>query len=112
MSGELYDVKEFWKFDMRVGYVKSAERVPKTDKLIKLRVDFGSEERTIIAGIGDQYNPEDLEGIKTVFILNLKPKKIRGIISEGMVVVAEDQETHKVYLLRVPEDTPIGAKVW
>ena len=112
MSRELYSVDEFWKFDLRVGYIKDAVRVPNTDKLIKLKVDFGEEERTIVAGIGDQYNPEDLKGIKTIFILNLIPKVIRGIKSEGMLIVAEDEASKKVYLIRVPEDTPVGAKVW
>ena len=56
MSEEpLYDVEEFWKFKMRVGLVKKAERIPKSKKLIKLTVDFGDHERTIVAGIGDQY---------------------------------------------------------
>lgn len=97
---------------MRVGFIKEAVRVPKTDKLIKLTVDFGDHTRTIVAGIGDQYTPEDLNGLKTVFILNLIPKVIRGIKSEGMIIVAEDEKTNKVYLLRVPDDTPVGAKVW
>lgn len=112
MSEKLYDVNEFWKFNLRIGYIMEAERVPNTDKLIKLKVDFKNETRTIVAGIGDQYTPEDLKGLKTVFILNLKPKKIRGIVSEGMLVVADDEASGKVYLLKVPDDTPIGAKVW
>jgi len=111
MDKQLYDVDEFWKFNMRVGMIKVAERVPKSKKLIKLNVDFGDESRIIIAGIGDQYSPEDLEGKKMIFVLNLKPKKIMGIESQGMLVVAEDEKNNKVYLITV-DDAPVGCKVW
>jgi tRNA-binding protein len=108
---ELYDVNEFWKFDLRVGLVRKAERLRRTRKLIKLDVDFGTEERTIITGIADQYSPEELEGKKFIFVLNLKPKEFSGVRSEGMLVVAESEDG-RVYLLPVPEDVPEGTKVW
>ncbi|KPU63478.1 methionine--tRNA ligase subunit beta [Thermococcus sp. MV5] len=108
---ELYDVNEFWKFDLRVGLVKKAEKLKRTKKLIKLEVDFGSEQRTIITGLADQYSPEDLEGKKLIFVLNLKPKKLSGIESQGMLIVAESEDG-KVYLLPVPDEVPIGTKVW
>ena len=108
---KLYDVNEFWKFDLRVGLVKGAERLRRTRKLIKLEVDFGNEQRTIITGLADQYAPEDLEGKKFVFVLNLKPKKLSGVESQGMLVVAESEEG-KVYLLPVPDEVPTGTKVW
>ena len=108
---ELYDVDEFWKFNMRVGLVKKAERLKRTRKLIKLEVDFGSEERTIVSGVADQYSPEDFEGRKFVFVLNLKPKKLSGVESRGMLIVAE-REDGKVYLLPVPDEVPVGTRVW
>ncbi|RLG77692.1 MAG: methionine--tRNA ligase subunit beta [Thermoprotei archaeon] len=108
---ELYDVNEFWKFDLRVGFVKKAERTRRTRKLIKLTVDFGNEERVIVTGVADQYSPEDLEGKKFIFVLNLKPKKFSGIESQGMLIVAETNDG-KVYLIPVPNNVPIGAKVW
>ncbi|ASJ05019.1 methionine--tRNA ligase subunit beta [Thermococcus barossii] len=108
---ELYDVNEFWKFDLRVGLVRKAERLRRTRKLIKLDVDFGTEERTIITGIADQYSPEELEGKKFIFVLNLKPKEFSGVRSEGMLVVAESEDG-RVYLLPVPENVPEGTKVW
>ncbi len=108
---KLYDVNEFWKFDMRVGEVKAAERIPRTHKLIKLTVDFGDHSRTIIAGIGDQYTPEDLMGKKMIFVVNLKPKKLSGVISEGMMVVAEEEDG-KVHLITLSNDVPNGTKVW
>lgn len=108
---ELYDVNEFWKFDLRVGLVKKAEKLKRTKKLIKLEVDFGSEQRTIITGLADQYTPEELEGKKFIFVLNLKPKKLSGVESQGMLIVAESEDG-KVYLLPVPDEVPIGTKVW
>lgn len=110
-SLELYDVEEFWKFKMKVGFIKEAERIPRTKKLIKLVVDFGDEERTVVAGIGDQYKPEDLKGKRMIFVVNIKPKIIAGVESQAMLVVAEDKEG-KVYLIDVNEKVPIGAKVW
>ncbi|ASA77935.1 methionine--tRNA ligase subunit beta [Thermococcus sp. 5-4] len=108
---ELYDVSEFWKFDLRVGLVRKAEKLKRTRKLIKLDVDFGTERRTIITGIADQHSPEEFEGKKFIFVLNLKPKEFSGVRSEGMLVVAENEDG-RVYLLPVPEEVPEGTKVW
>ncbi len=108
---ELYDVEEFWKFDMRVGLITDAERIPRSRKLIRLEVDFGGESRTIVAGVGDQYAPEDFVGKKMIFVLNLKPKRLMGIESRGMLVVAEE-ESGRVHLIEVGEAVPVGAKVW
>jgi len=110
-SQELFDVEEFWKFKMRVGLVRDAERIPRTRKLIKLVVDFGGEERVVVAGIGDQYSPEDLKGKKMIFVVNLKPKLIAGVESQAMLLVAEDS-SGRVYLITVREDVPLGTKVW
>nr|WP_293256308.1 methionine--tRNA ligase subunit beta [Palaeococcus sp. (in: euryarchaeotes)] len=111
MGMELYDVEDFWKFDLRVGFVKEAEKIKRTRKLIKLIVDFGKEERTIISGIADQYNEEELKGKKFIFVLNLKPKKLSGVESRGMLIVGENEEG-KVYLIPVPDEIPAGTKVW
>ena len=108
---ETYDVEEFWKFDLRVGLVKKAEKIKRTRKLIKLIVDFGKEERIIVTGIADQYSPEDLEGRKFIFVLNLKPKEFSGVKSQGMLIVAESEDG-KVYLIPVPDEVPVGTKVW
>jgi len=110
-SKDLFDVEDFWKFKMKVGLVKNAERIPRTRKLIKLTVDFGNESRTVIAGIGDQYSPEDLLNKKMIFVTNLKPKKIADVESQAMLIVAED-ENGKVYLINLSEEVPLGAKVW
>lgn len=108
---ELYDVEEFWKFMIRVGLITEAERIPRTKKLIKMTVDFGDEKRTVVTGIADQYSPEDLIGKKMLFVTNLKPKKIAGVESQAMLLVAEE-ENGKVYLIEVSKETPVGIRVY
>ncbi|HDJ51394.1 MAG TPA: methionine--tRNA ligase subunit beta [Thermoprotei archaeon] len=108
---ELYDVNEFWKFMIRVGLVVEAERVARTKKLIKMTVDFGDERRTVITGIADQYSPEDLIGKRMMFVTNLKPKKIAGVESEAMLLVAEE-ESGRVHLIEVPKSVPLGTRVY
>ena len=73
---------------MRVGQVKSAERVAGADKLLKLMVDIGDEVRQIVAGIATAYEPEKLVGRKVVVVVNLQPRKLRGVESNGMIVAA------------------------
>ncbi|MGB8658738.1 MAG: methionine--tRNA ligase [Candidatus Zixiibacteriota bacterium] len=82
--------EEFSKLDLRVAEVKEAERVKGADKLLKLKIDLGSEERQIVAGIAEQYSPEEMVGKKIVVVANLKPAKIRGIESKGMLLAAKD----------------------
>jgi methionyl-tRNA synthetase len=98
------------KIDMRVGRIKSAEKVPGSDKLYRMAVSFGSEERQIVAGLAQKYSPGELEGKKTVFLFNLEPKKLRGMDSQGMILVANDEE--KGFSLIVPEkDVKEGSKL-
>jgi methionyl-tRNA synthetase len=85
--------EEFSKMDLRVAEVKEAERVKGADKLLKLKIDIGSEERQIVAGIAEQYTPEEMVGKKIVVVTNLKPAKIRGIESKGMLLAAHDGKT-------------------
>lgn len=89
-------IDDFAKIDLRVATVIAAERVPKTDKLIKLQVKIGDEERTIVSGIAQHYEPENLIGKNVIIIANLKPAKLRGIESRGMVLAASDGEGNLV----------------
>lgn len=89
-------IDDFAKIDLRVATVVAAERVPKTDKLIKLQVKIGNEERTIVSGIAQHYEPENLIGKNVIVIANLKPAKLRGIESRGMVLAASDGEGNLV----------------
>jgi len=94
-AGEI-TIDDFAKIDLRVATVIDAERVPKTDKLIKLQVKIGDEERTIVSGIAQHYEPENLIGKNVIVIANLKPAKLRGIESRGMVLAASDGEGNLV----------------
>lgn len=94
-TGEI-TIDDFAKIDLRVATVVAAERVPKTDKLIKLQVKIGNKERTIVSGIAQYYEPENLIGKNVIVIANLKPAKLRGIESRGMVLAASDGEGNLV----------------
>jgi methionyl-tRNA synthetase len=101
--------EEFSKFDLRVAEVKEAERVKGADKLLKLKIDIGSEKREIVAGIAEQYSPEEMVGKKIVVVTNLKPAKIRGIESKGMLLAAKDGKI--LSLVCVDKDVKSGSKV-
>jgi len=84
-------IEDFAKIALRVGKVLAAEKVEKADKLLKLTVDLGEEKtRTIVSGITKWYTPEDMVGKSIVVVSNLKPVKLRGILSEGMILCASD----------------------
>ncbi len=90
---DLIDFAEFTKVDLRVGQIKEAKLPEESEHLIQLLVDFGEEgERTIFAGIKKWYEPEELEGKKLVFVLNMKPKKTPFGESEGMLLAVDDKE--------------------
>lgn len=83
---------DFTKMDIRVGEIKTAEKVEKADKLLKLTIDTGIDIRTVVSGIAEHYKPEDIIGKKVSVLLNLAPRKIRGIESQGMILMAENAE--------------------
>jgi len=84
-------IDDFAKVQLKVGVVLTAEKVEKADKLLKLTVDTGSEKRTVVSGIAKHYTPEEMVGKRVVVVANLKPVKLRGILSEGMILCAEDE---------------------
>jgi methionyl-tRNA synthetase len=106
---EQISIDEFKKVVLRVGKVVAAERVPKSTKLLKLQVDIGTEQRQIVAGIGTKYAPEDLVGKRIVIVANLKPAKLMGVESQGMVLAAGEEEVSA--LLTTIEDVPPGAGI-
>ena len=90
---ELIEFEDFKKIDLRVGIVKEAENVPKSKKLLKLKIDIGeAEDRQILAGISEHYEAEELIGKRVVVVANLKPRKMMGLESQGMVIAASDDE--------------------
>jgi methionyl-tRNA synthetase len=103
------DIEDFAKLDLRVVKILSAEKVPKTDKLLKLTVQLGEEERVVVSGIAGHYVPEDLIGKFVVLVANLKPAKLRGITSQGMVLAASHEGDLEVLSLVRP--LPPGAQV-
>ena len=104
---ETVDADTFFKVDLRVGRVLEAERVPKSDKLIKMKVDIGLEQRTIVGGIGKAYEPADLLNRLVVVVANLAPRKLMGIESHGMLLAASDNAS-KPYLVAPPDDAQPG----
>jgi methionyl-tRNA synthetase len=104
-------IEDFAKVELRVGVVKSAERIQGADKLLKLLVDIGDEVRQVLAGIALSYAPEDLVGRKVVIVANLAPRKMRGLESNGMLLAASVGQDGKPVLCTFAEDVPAGAKV-
>lgn len=104
-------IEDFAKVEMRVGVVKSAERVAGADKLLKLLVDIGEEVRQVVAGIAVAYAPENLIGKKVVVVANLAPRKLRGVESNGMIVAASVGPEGKPVLCTFTEDVPAGARL-
>ena len=102
-------IEDFMKIQLKTAKVLSAERVPKSEKLLKLQVSLGTEQRQIVAGIGKRYEPESLIGKTIVIVANLKPAKLMGIESQGMVLAAGDTEVRG--LATFLEDVEPGTKV-
>ena len=102
--------EDFEKLDIRVGTVLECAKVPKADKLLQFKIDDGLETRTILSGIAKHFNPEELVGKQVCFIANLPPRTLRGIVSEGMILSAEDNEG-KLSLLTVTPSAKPGSEV-
>jgi methionyl-tRNA synthetase len=103
-------IDDFAKIELRVGQVKTAEKVKGADKLLRLEVDLGTEVRQVVAGIAEAYAPETLVGRKVVIVANLAPRKLRGLESNGMIVAASP-EGGKPVLCSFLEDVPVGARL-
>lgn len=101
---------DFAKIDLRIGTIFSAEKVEKADKLLKLEVDLGTEKRTIVSGIALHYRPEDLIGKQVMVVVNLAPRKMRGIESQGMILMAEDL-AGKLYIVSPSQVIDAGSGV-
>ncbi len=108
----LIDITDFTKVELRVGEVLTAQRIPKADKLLLLTVDIGEEKpRQILAGIAQYYDPEQLVGRKIAVVANLKPRKLRGHESQGMLLAASVGEEGKPVIATFTEDVPNGARL-
>jgi methionyl-tRNA synthetase len=111
-AAEKIGIEDFAKVEMRVGQIKTAERIVGADKLLKLTVDIGTEIRQICAGIAQFYEPEKLIGRKVAVVVNLAPRKLRGVESNGMIVAASVGPEGRPVLAGFPdEDVEIGARL-
>lgn len=102
-------IEEFRKIDLRVAKVISAERVPDANKLLKLMINVGTEERQIVAGIAQHYTPEELIGKQIIIVANLEPAVIRGVESQGMLLAATSQG--KVIVATMDKDAEPGSRL-
>lgn len=102
-------LEDFKKLDLRIGKILRAEKIEGSDKLIKIEVNIGQENRILVAGIGTKYHPQDLIGQLIVVLVNLEPKEIKGIKSEGMLLAVDSQNGP---VLLVPlEQVFVGEKI-
>lgn len=110
---ETIDFSDWEKIDLRVGKIVKAEDIGGADKLYKLTVDLGKEigKRTVCAGIKKHYSKDELKNKKVIIFVNLTPRKLKGIESQGMVLAAVNDEQGKVILLTPEKDIEVGSKV-
>ena len=106
---EIIDINEFAKLDLRIGKIENAERVEGSKKLIKLEVDVGDETRQLVAGIAEEYTPESLIGKLVPILANLKPVKLMGVESQGMILAVD--VNGKPILLHPDVEVPAGSGI-
>lgn len=107
----MINIDDFRKIELKVAKIIEADRVERSDKLLKLRVSLGDEERQVLAGIGKQYAPEDLVSKEIVIVANLEPKSLAGYESQGMLLAATDAETGEPIILIPEKKTAAGSGV-
>jgi methionyl-tRNA synthetase len=104
-------IDDFAKLDLRVAKVLTCEKVEKSDKLLKLQLDIGLETRQVVSGIAQYYKPEEMVGKKVVLIANLKPAKLMGIESQGMILAASNKEEKRLAVVTIDADIPVGSRI-
>ncbi len=107
----MISVQDFKHMDLRIGQIREAEPIPGASRLLKVQVDLGQEQRTLVAGLAAYYAPQDLIGLKVVVVANMEPATIRGVLSQGMMLGAGCSSSEDVGLLTVNRDVPNGTPV-
>jgi methionyl-tRNA synthetase len=102
-------IDDFNKLDIRIGKILKAKKIEGSKKLLKLEVDLGEEKRVVVAGIAEDYEPEEIEGRQVPILVNLKPAKLMGIKSEGMILAADEEG--KAILLHPEREVKLGSRV-
>ena len=102
---------DFTKLDIRVGTIVAAEKMAKTKKLLVLKVDTGLDTRTIVSGIAESFTPEEIVGKKVTVLINLAPRELRGVVSEGMILMTENPEGKLVFVNPDREVVDNGATI-
>lgn len=109
MEKKIIDINEFAKLDIRIGKIENAERIEGSKKLIKLEVDVGNEMRPLVAGIAEEYNPENLIGRLVPVLVNLKPTRLMGVESRGMILAVD--VNGRPILLYPDKEVPVGSQI-
>ncbi len=107
----LISIEDFARLDLRVALVLDCYKMEKTDKLLVLKLQVGDKEHTVVSGIAKAYQPEDLIGKKVVLLANLKPTKLRGTLSEGMILAASTEGDDNLEVLMINKDLPSGSRI-
>lgn len=103
--------EDFAKLDLRVGTIVEAEKMPKANKLLVLKVDTGMDVRTIVSGIAEHFKPEDIIGKRVTVLANLAPRALRGVESQGMILMTEDQDGKLVFVNPDEQNVKNGATI-
>jgi len=107
----IIEFKDWEKLDLRVGQILKVEDIDGADKLFKLSVDIGNETRVVCAGLKSYYSKEELVGRKIILFVNLAPRKLKGIESQGMVLASVSGDEKQVRLIKPDEDVEVGSRV-
>lgn len=108
---EMISIDDFDKIELKVGTIVASEKIEKAEKLLKNTVQIGEETRTIVSGIAKYYKPEELVGKQVVVVTNLKPVKLRGVLSEGMILCAYNTEKDKLVIVSPKKKIASGTTV-
>jgi methionyl-tRNA synthetase len=107
----MISIQDFKRLDLRVGQICKAEPIPGANRLLKVQVDLGQEQRTLVAGLAAHYTPQQLIGLKVIVVANLEPATIRGVLSQGMMLGAGCHDGQDIALLTINKDVLNGTPV-